>query len=890
MMHSSVRDGWAKHAEALADWAMARLVVRRDVYGHYPEGEGRTAHLPLTRDVLIRHFRGEITIGAHFTSPDNLCLCVAADIDAHDSDANVGVNWQCVEVIAATFEPFKLTPVIFDSNGAGGYWVRAFFRKPIPAQAAFWFANLISSALAENGMPDVEIFPKQAQVTIHTPYGNFMRVPGKHHKRDHWTKIRDLDRKVWLEGEAAARALIRIKGDDPAELLKAFEAAQPQQLKSRRRSAPDVNGQPDEAKVSAALAHYPNSDVHYDEWLGVGMALNDWDSQGGLALWLDWSGQSKKFDEATTRRKWDSFSPGGGLTIASVFQVAIDRGWKPSSNGRPKPSCNGRDTAMHDHHRDTGGGDPASATESREWRFAESGRQTNGKGKNRHEWGEIQIGRIPEPIPFPVDVFPVEVQRYCEVVSKAVGCPIDLVGGAILGVASAAIGRSMSIMLKPGYFANAALWIAMIGPPGDGKSPVLENVGAPLREMDDILYQRYLADLTQWELDCAAAKKAKTALPKPPAHQRIDVDDITIESLQRIMCDNPRGLGWLCDEITTLVLGLNQYKAGGRGNDKPTLCKMWSGKPTKRDRANEHKRTPFSYLSVVGGINPDMLGELRDSRGRADGFLDRWLTIFPAASPVPQWSDVGIDEDVAESWKRIVWTLLRLDMQPHAETGQPVPHAVFFADEAKADFVRLYNLHVAEMNAPGFDPSLRGPWSKFREIVARLALVLHSLDWGANSVHSVHGSNIDSQPFSIYKVIYILKAFRLLDYCKSTFQKTKATIEGEVLSLGRAHNAQNAQNSEGVRALLHWLRETKRTEFSERDAYEEVGRFRRDRQSLTIVLGSLRRNCVIRRAARNEDGTGPGRPASPRWEVNPAFHRTEDAQNAQNSPPGSKGA
>src|SRR3954452_22459713 len=83
----NVEVAWAEQAEPLADLALTRLVVRRDVYGGYKPGGGRLTLRPgPTRELLISHFRGEITIGVHSTSTDGMCLCITADIDAHDDD------------------------------------------------------------------------------------------------------------------------------------------------------------------------------------------------------------------------------------------------------------------------------------------------------------------------------------------------------------------------------------------------------------------------------------------------------------------------------------------------------------------------------------------------------------------------------------------------------------------------------------------------------------------------------------------------------------------------------------------------------------------------------------------------------------------------------------
>jgi predicted P-loop ATPase len=339
--------GWARHAEALADWALSRLVVRKDVYGGYTaDGGTYTAHEPVTRELLIRHFRGEITIGLRTTSTDCRCLCTTGDVDAHDDLADAGVNWRCAELAAEVIREFDLTPLIIDSNGKGGYHVKAFFKKPVSSVVAKWLGEIINARFKAASLPEIEFFPKQETLTIDKPYGNWARVPGgRRHKRPHWTRIWDPLRGAWLEGEAAALALLRVAGDMPTELLKRFKERpkdpKPKEPKPTRNAAPHAEkDEASEARVRAVLAHYSNSGVHYDSWLAVGMALNDWDQSRGLDLWLEWSAKSPKHDDATTRDKFASFSPGGGITIATLFKSAMEHGWKPQA-------AKGGDTEPH---------------------------------------------------------------------------------------------------------------------------------------------------------------------------------------------------------------------------------------------------------------------------------------------------------------------------------------------------------------------------------------------------------------------------------------------------------------------------------------------------------------------------------------------------------------
>jgi hypothetical protein len=340
---------WGRHAEALADSTMARSIVRKDVYGAYRRDGGTyTAHEPLDRELLIRHFRGEITIGAHSTGTDGRCLGVSFDIDAHDDTADTDANWRCALATVEPLASFGLKPLILDSNGKGGYHVRVHFKKPVQAAVARWVCDKITAILAVAGFTVPESFPKQGELTLDCPYGNWLRLPGRHHKRDHWTRIYDPRINTWLAGEAAVRRLIGIDGDKTDALLKSYNAehATTETEAKKRPSATSQRShdKPAEADVNDALGHLSNSPgAHYDTWLGVGMALHDWDEQAGLALWIAWSRGSTKFKSGECEKKWATFHRGGGLTVATIFHEAKNQGWvrrvartAAGGNGQPE--------------------------------------------------------------------------------------------------------------------------------------------------------------------------------------------------------------------------------------------------------------------------------------------------------------------------------------------------------------------------------------------------------------------------------------------------------------------------------------------------------------------------------------------------------------------------
>ena len=67
---------------------------------------------------------------------------------------------------------------------------------------------------------------------------------------------------------------------------------------------------------------------------------------------------------------------------------------------------------------------------------------------------------MPPAEPFPVDVLPDPVARLARETADAIGCAADFPAVNALAVAAGVIGRSVSLLLKPGYFASPAYTLA----------------------------------------------------------------------------------------------------------------------------------------------------------------------------------------------------------------------------------------------------------------------------------------------------------------------------------------------------------------------------------------------------------------------------------------------
>lgn len=495
---------------------------------------------------------------------------------------------------------------------------------------------------------------------------------------------------------------------------------------------------------------------------------------------------------------------------------------------------------------------------------------------DKEPWPPLRLGELP-PVPdFPLDVLPVDTARLASEAAGAVGCDPGLVAGPILATAGGLVGRSVSLQLGSNWFAQPCVFQVNVALPGDGKTPGQEYATAPVREIDRLLAQAFevykeahRAAVDEYE----QAKKQKgtaASKPKPPVPRRVCMDDVTLEAAFRVLAGNPHGSLMIRDELSALILGLNQYKGGG-GSDRPNLLKVWSGQSVLIDRVlnefNEPIRIPHPFLCITGNLPPGMLPELVNRRGD-DGLVDRWLYIFPDRRPkLKSSARRPVSNEAVRLWSD---TAMRLWDRPMDEyEGSPCPHVVYFGNAAKLEFDRLHDAHVDEVNSPDFPDILRGPWSKLEAYSGRLCLILTMLRHAADPT-------ADQALLPMVGVREAQDAWRLVDYFKAHHRRVRAYLEGK--GLGGA--------PEGARLILRWLRNHPHIDIlPESSLTQDIPRFRKDAAALEDGLLWLTQKKAIRRVADPERSKGTrGRKPAPKWEVHPSLQNSENSENTNNSP------
>ncbi len=454
-----------------------------------------------------------------------------------------------------------------------------------------------------------------------------------------------------------------------------------------------------------------------------------------------------------------------------------------------------------------------------------AGPPPEGHGDSVDEWEPIRLGTLPPVELFPLDVLPYPAREMAT-------------AAAILAAASGLIGRSASLFIKSGYSESACLFMALVGKPSSGKTPGLDAAMAPVWSINEMLYRT-------WQAERDARKQAGDDEADEPILRRIVTTDPTTEALGPILAKNPRGLIVSPDEFTKWLMSMDQYK-GGKGGDRPFYLSAWSGKPVCIDRA-KHMREPIMvpvpFLTVVGGLTPGMLTELRERKGRDDGFTARQLFVFPDWT-IPPYSVEGIPDDVANGWDRMARSLW--DREMTQKDSKPVPRVVRMTPAAAAAWARWCNAHRAEQWADDFPDSLEGPWGKLETYAARLALILHLLRLASDPTRSPPAD----PPKLSHRIIEA--ASRLVAYFKSHARRVYAAIDGKLTDGG-----------DNVTALVRWILRNDLDRFSTRDIDRNFHRYRDDPAVLAHALGWKTSHNLIR-PTPDPEAPRPGKPGRKR--------------------------
>jgi hypothetical protein len=229
-----IAGAWCERARELAEWVMTHLVNRTDVWGRYVRRKGDdTTHVVtvpfreqrgkvfLDRDSLRKHFRTRAPsgqLGLHSSSGDLTSRWLAIDVDRHDPEDPSAVtpeaNFAAVSGWQQLLVEQGLDPLLLDSNGIGGFHLLVVFAEPMSTASVYQFGARLVADFERRGLDQKpEVFPDK---TVWDHYGAWLRLPGRHHSRPHYTRVWNDEpyaETPWLVGH---EAIDRILATRPA--------------------------------------------------------------------------------------------------------------------------------------------------------------------------------------------------------------------------------------------------------------------------------------------------------------------------------------------------------------------------------------------------------------------------------------------------------------------------------------------------------------------------------------------------------------------------------------------------------------------------------------------------------------------------------------------------
>ena len=229
---------WHERAPELAEWVLGHLVNRTDVWGRYVRRKGdettRVVTAPfrdergkvfLDVDSLRKHFRTRAPagqLGIHSCSPDLTSRWLAIDIDLHDTDdlsVSPEGNFAAAHGWFQALVAQGLDPLLLDSNGVGGFHLLVVFAMPMSTDSVHHFGTQLVADYERRGLDQrPEVFPDKP---TWDRYGDWLRLPGRHHSRDHYTRVwndEPFNDQPWLEGHDAIDRILATRPADVALL------------------------------------------------------------------------------------------------------------------------------------------------------------------------------------------------------------------------------------------------------------------------------------------------------------------------------------------------------------------------------------------------------------------------------------------------------------------------------------------------------------------------------------------------------------------------------------------------------------------------------------------------------------------------------------------------
>lgn len=311
------------------------------------------------------------------------------------------------------------------------------------------------------------------------------------------------------------------------------------------------------------------------------------------------------------------------------------------------------------------------------------------------------------PHEIPIWALRLEVQGIINRYAEVFECSRDFITAAVYAIVSTICGKHIELF-DGKYNNNPNHWICVVAPSGSNKSAPIKALLEPIFKEEKLRIKKFKEEYREYK------KKGG----EEPVRDRLIVSDVTPEGLYQVLADKDNtkaGLLLYRDEIKGFLDDMNRYNSSGEISN---YLSIYDGTPFPVDRKTQEPQwisNPF--LCILGGIQPRAIANAFKPSWADEGFVQRWLYVYPQVLPEKEYKDNVLDEMYKTAWYEMTDKLSAIgDMK------------LLLSTEAKV-LLTEFNKETAKKERDA-DPWVASILSKIRIQIEKWCAITHILSCG----------------------------------------------------------------------------------------------------------------------------------------------------------------
>lgn len=352
-----------------------------------------------------------------------------------------------------------------------------------------------------------------------------------------------------------------------------------------------------------------------------------------------------------------------------------------------------------------------------------------------HEWRQPQnlwedASKSGAPPDMHDDLYPPSVQGWVDDEAERKGVFRGAVSTMALVMFAGSISARYQVQVRQkdtGFKNRPTVWAMAVGGPGSGKSPSQSAAMEPLKKVERERLRRFRDEMRIYSAAQKAEKGKASSVsvddPAKPRNRCRVLQDATAEAVVGREAQSGHGVTIALDELDSFFGSFDAYRSGKSSKDAPFYLAGKNGEPWEVSRVSRDAvSTDLHAVNILGGIQPSVAHKVAGAMG-GNGMLQRFLICHMGKSR--RAPDRAPDERLAAVVDKAVRTLSELEPD---STSAFKMHPD--ADLYRGRIVDFVEEHIAQGDLP---IGLRGWLDKMEGEWARIALILHLVEWAASS-------------------------------------------------------------------------------------------------------------------------------------------------------------